>query len=139
MTRFASHPGTLDVTASSSGSRQGTPLLEMRNLVSRNAVQVTLNCQARNRSGDSGSGFYYKIEAVNSPTVQALLPNAGVIQAAAGWQSISLVALFFVADVDNSPTEDIDFEVLFTSGDLDGQGQIHNFVLSGELVTLDED
>jgi hypothetical protein len=110
----------------------------MQNLVPGNLVEITCTFFARTNQAGRGNGFYYAIGAVNSDEIEALTPTEGIFQSSDGWQSATLIALFKVAKVSNSPTEDIDFEVLFQKGDLNGEGQLLNFVMIGDVVSTNE-
>ncbi len=138
MTFFASKSGVLDIDVGDSPSRAGTPLLEMRNLVQNNVVQVTANFSARTNVAGRANGFYFTLATVNATEVTALTPTQGIFQSSDGWQSVTLTAFFRVNETVQSPTEDIDFEVLFSKGDISGQGQINNFLLTGNVVTVIE-
>ncbi len=138
MTFFVSKSGTVDISVGSSPSRNSTPLLEMRNLVPGNVVKITANFSARTNTAGRANGFYFDLAAVNASEVTALTPTQGIFQGSDGWQSVTLTSFFKAEQVTQSPTEDIDFEVLFTKGDLSGEGQINNFVLIGDVVSVTE-
>ena len=45
--------------------------------------------------------------------------------------------MFFKAIISSQTgVEEIDFEVVFSKGDLDGAGEISNFLLTGDVVSL---
>jgi hypothetical protein len=137
MASFVSKSGNWAVSVSSTPSRADTPILEMQNLVAGNVVQITCNFSARTDTADAGSGYYFQIGAVNTAEVTRLTPGAGLIQSSAGWQSCTVVGLFLLTQVSNSPTEDVDFEITFTKGDLNGQGRLYNFTMIGEVISTD--
>lgn len=139
MANFVTHAGIVDLKAGGSPTRSGMPILEMQNLVIGNTVKITCNFFARADQSGRNNGFYYQIAAVNSDELVTLTPASGIFQSSNGWQSCTLIGLFQVQQVSNSPTEDIDFEVLFSKGDLSGEGQITNFTLLGEVVTIVND
>lgn len=135
MASIVSKAGTTDISVDDSPSREGLPILEMRNLVIGNTVKVTASFFARTSQAGRANGFYYQIAAVNATEVVALTSVEGIFQGSDGWQSCVLVAFFTVKDTTESPTEDIDFEILLRRGDLSGQGQIHGFTLMGEVIS----
>ncbi|HEX9923102.1 MAG TPA: hypothetical protein VGD99_10595 [Anaerolineae bacterium] len=138
MTDFISKSGVIDLSVGDSPSRAGTPILEMQNLIPGNLVEIKCNFFARTNQPGRGNGFYYDISAVNTDEIEALTPTEGIFQSSDGWQSATLIALFKVVKVSNSPTEDVDFEVLFHKGDLNGAGQLLNFVLVGDVISTNE-
>lgn len=136
MSHVVSKPGTTDISVDDSPSREGLPILEMRNLVSGNTVKITATFFARTNPSGRSNGFYYQVAAVNAQELVALTPVEGVFQSCDGWQACVLIGLFKVKSTTASPTEDIDFELLLRKGDLNGQGQILNFTLLGEIISL---
>ena len=138
MADFVSKSGTLDSSVGDTPSRAGTPILEMQNLIPNNVVLITANFFARTNEAGRGNGFYYQLSAVNADEVEVLTPASGVFQASEGWQSCTLVGIFKLVKVSNSPTEDVDFEILFSKGDLSGVGQLHNITIIGEVISTTE-
>ena len=132
--KYVSKSGTWKFDVSSGESRADTPQLEVQNLTPGNTVIVTANFSV-STGASTATGVYFKIAAVNSDEVTALTPAEGLVQAIAGWTMVSLVGLFHVNETTNSPTEDIDFEVLFSKSDLAGKGRLHNFTLTAEVVS----
>ncbi|MDY7096249.1 MAG: hypothetical protein SX243_25010 [Acidobacteriota bacterium] len=134
MPNFVSKSGVTDINVGGDPSRSGTPLLEMRNLVPGNIVRITSNFAAKAEEAGLANGFNYEIGAVNAKEVTALSPTDSVFQGSEGWQSCTVSAYFRIDAVTDSPTEDIDFEVLFGKGELSGKGSVLNFLLFGEVV-----
>lgn len=132
MTRFAQKSGTWDVQV---GGRSDTPILEMPDITRGNMIQVTAIFLAKT-NGNADSGFTYTVQATNLDDAQALNAQQSVVQGNAGFQTTTKI-VFFEAKV-SSPTgvEDVDFEVIFQKGEFDGQGQISDFLLIGEIVSL---
>ena len=136
MTKFASKSGSWNISVGSTPSRAETPILEMDNLINNNVVKVTANFFAKTSNAGMGSGFYYTITAAEANDITPLTPSAGVFQGTNGWQSCTLIGFFKVNQTGSSPTEDIDFEVVFSKGDLNGEGSLHNFTLTAEVVPV---
>lgn len=134
MANFVSKSGVTDIDVGESPSRSGTPLLEMRNLVQGNIVRVTANFAARTAEAGLENGFGYQLSAVNADEVTALSPVDSIFQSSDGWQSCTLTVYFRIDAVTDSPTEDVDFEILFRRENLSGKGSILNFLLYGEVV-----
>lgn len=132
--KYVSKSGTWKFNVSGSESRADTPLLEVENLTPGNTVIVTANFSV-STGASTAEGVYFRIAAVNADEVTALTPAAGLVQAIAGWTMVSLVGLFHITETSKSPTEDIDFEVLFSKGDLAGKGRLHNFTLTADVVS----
>ena len=132
--RFVQKSGTWNVTV---GGRSDTPVLKMPNLTKGNAIQVTATFLAKT-NGSADSGFWYTVQATNPADAQALSAQQSVVQGNAGFQTTTKT-VFFLAQI-SSPTgvEDVDFEVVFQKGDLDGQGQISDFLMTGSVVTIAE-
>ncbi len=131
--RFVQKSGTWNVAT---GGRSDTPILEMANITKGNSLQVTATFLAKT-AGNANSGFVYSIQATKSTDVQALSAQQSIVQGNAGFQTTTRT-VFFEARV-NSETgvEDIDFEVIFSKGDFDGEGEISDFLLTGQIVSLD--
>ena len=130
--RFVQKTGTWQVTT---GGRSDTPVLELPNITKENVIMVTATFLAKT-NGNSDSGFSYTIQATKPSDAQALSAQQSVVQGNAGFQTTTKT-VFFLAKID-SPTgvEEIDFEVTFSKGDLDGQGEISEFLFTGNVVTL---
>jgi hypothetical protein len=135
MSNLVSEKGPFTISLGDSESRSGTPLLEMRNLTAGAIVKVNVNFFATTGSVDQNSGFSYKIASVNASEVTVISPSCGTTSASPGWQCCSLVAFFKINEVNDSPTEDVDFEVLFSKDNYDGKGEIKNFTFYGEVVS----
>lgn len=131
--RFVQKSGNWPVQT---GGRSDTPVLEMSNITKRNALKVTATFLAKT-AGQVGSGFIYTVQSTKTTDAQALSAQQSIVQGNAGWQTTTKT-VFFEALIDSDTgVEDIDFEVVFTAGDLDGQGEISDFLLSGEIISLD--
>lgn len=138
MAVIVSQSGSMDLSVDTSPSRAGTPILEMQNLIPDNVVKVTANFFARTNQAGRTNGFYYQISAVDAYEIESLTPASGVFQGSDGWQSCTLVGIFRLMQVYDSPTEDVDFELLFSKGDLSGTGQLLNITLIGEVISTTE-
>ncbi len=132
--RFVQKSGTWNVTV---GGRSDTPILEMPDITKGNAIKVTVTFLAKT-AGQADSGFNYTVKVTNSKDAQALSAQQSVVQGNAGFQTTTKTVIF-IAKV-SSPTgvEDLDFEVTFEKGSLDGQGTISDFLMIGEIVSLAE-
>lgn len=131
--RFVEKTGSWQVTV---GGRSDTPVLEMANVTKRNTLQITATFLAKT-AGQANSGFHYTVKSTKGTDVQVLSSQESTVQGNSGWQTTTKT-VFFEALVDTQTgVEDIDFEVEFSAGDLDGQGEISNFLLSGAIVSLD--
>lgn len=131
--RFVERNGTFNVEV---GGRSKTPILELPRVTKGNTLKVMVNFMAKT-AGQANSGFTYSIQATNPADVVKLSAQEGIVQGNAGFQAATKIA-FFEAKV-TSPTgiEDVDFEVIFQKGDLDGQGEISDFLLIAEIVSLE--
>lgn len=130
--QFVQKSGTWQVTV---GGRSDTPILEMSNITKLNALRVTATFLTKT-NGDANSGFNYKVQSTKGSDVRVLSSQDSIVQGNAGWQT-TIKTVFFEAVIDTQTgVEDIDFEVVFSAGDLDGQGEIGNFLLSGEVISL---
>ncbi len=117
------------------GGRSDTPVLEMPNITKGNTLRITATFLAKT-AGNSNSGFQYSLKATSANDALALSAQESIVQGNAGWQTTTKT-VFFEARI-NSPTgvEEIDFEITFTKGELDGQGEISDVLLTGEIVSL---
>ena len=132
-TRFVQKTDTLQVQP---GGRSGTPILEMPNITKGNTLRVTATFLA-NTAGQANSGFSYKIQPTQVNEALALSSQESTVQGNAGWQTTTKT-VFFEAVVNNQTgVEDIDFEVIFEKGSLDGAGNVSQFLLTAEIVGLD--
>ena len=132
MTRFVQKSGTWNVTV---GGRSDTPILEMPNITKGNTLKVTATFLAKT-NGQSNSGFSYTVKATNTQDAQALSAQQSVVQGNAGWQTTTRTVFFEARVTGETGVEDIDFEVTFEKGDLDGEGQISDFLLTATIVSL---
>jgi len=135
MSEFVSQEGVVEIQVGDQPSRNNTPILELANLVKGNLVRITLNMFARTNEDGRSQGFYFTIQAINANEVRALSPAGGLFQGTSGWQSVTKDVFFEVLNPSDSPTEDVDFEVLFSKGDISGTGQIRDFLLIGDVVS----
>lgn len=117
------------------GGQSGTPVLSMPNLINQNVVKITVTFLAR-AGADVSNGFYYKIQPVKASSAKTLSSPDSIVQGNAGWQTTTKTVFFLVTLDISSPTADIDFKIEFSKGDLDGQGQFDNFLMTGEVVSL---
>lgn len=130
--RFVQKSGTLNVQT---GGRSGTPILEMPNITKGNTLRVIATFLAKT-AGQASSGFSYTVQATKSSDAVALSAQQSTVQGNAGWQTTTKT-VFFEARIDSQTgVEEIDFEVIFDAGGLDGQGEIGDFLLTGEIVSL---
>lgn len=132
--RFVEKSGVWDVTV---GGRSDTPVLEMPNVTQKNILMVTATFMAKTQ-GTTANGFTYRISATNPADAIPLSDQDCIVNGNAGWQTTTRT-VFFEAKV-SSPTgvEDIDFQVEFSKGDLDGTGQISDFLMTASIVSLVE-
>ncbi len=108
----------------------------MANITKQNTLRVTATFLAKT-NGQANSGFDFKVQSTKGTDAQALSSQDSPLQGNAGWQTSTKI-VFFEALIDTQTgVEDIDFEVIFSAGSLDGQGEISNFLLTGEIVSLD--
>jgi len=128
--KFAQKSGTWNVTV---GGRSDTPVLEVDNVTKGNLLRVTATFLAKT-NGNADSGFSYTIMATNPEDAQAISAQQSVVQGNAGWQTTTKTVYFESRVVSQTGVEDIDFEVTFQKGDLDGQGQISDFLLEAYIV-----
>lgn len=136
MSKFVSQEGVIEIQMGNQPSRNGTPILELANLVKGNLVRITLNMFARTNEDGRSQGFYFNIQAINANEVRTLSPTGGLFQGTSGWQSVTKDVFFEVLNPSDSPAEDVDFEVLFSKGDISGTGQVRAFLLMGEVVSM---
>ncbi|GAB4187731.1 MAG: hypothetical protein Tsb002_13300 [Wenzhouxiangellaceae bacterium] len=131
--RFVQQSGSFDVAV---GGRSGTPVLEMPNITKGNTIKVTVTFFARTGSQMS-NGFYYQVEATNSNDVKVLSQQQGIVQGNQGWQATTKTVFFEAVVNSQTGVEDVDFQVIFSKDDLDGSGQIFDFLMTAEVVSLD--
>jgi hypothetical protein len=131
-TRFAQKSGTWNVQV---GGRSDTPILEMPNVTRGNTLKVTATFLAKT-NGNADSGFTYTLQATNPDDAQALNAQQSVVQGNAGFQTTTKTVFFEARISSETGVEDIDFEVIFEKGQFDGQGQISDFLLIAEIVSL---
>lgn len=129
--RLVEKSGTWDVQV---GGRSDTPVLEMPNIVRGNMIKVTAIFLAKT-GGQANSGFEYTVQSTTDDA-QALNTQQSVVQANAGFQTTTKIVFFEVRVSSETGVEDVDFEVTFQQGALDGKGQISDFLLVGEIVSL---
>ena len=130
--RFAQNKGTLNVET---GGRSGTSLLEMPNITKGNTLRVTATFQAKT-AGQANSGFAYTVQSTKGNDAVPLSTQESIVQGNAGWQTTIKIVFFEAVVESQTGVEDIDFEVVFSDGGLDGQGEIRDFLLTGEIVSL---
>jgi hypothetical protein len=133
MMKFAQKSET---TTIQTGGRSGTPVLEMPNITQGNTILVTVTFITK--MATATSGVTYKIQPTKPSDAIALSTTTSIVEGNTGWQA-TVHRAFFQAKI-NSPTgvEEIDFEVLFEDGDYDGQGEMAEFLITGQVVTLSE-
>lgn len=129
--RFVQKSGTWDVEV---GGRSDTPVLEMPNITKGNMIKVTAIFLAKT-NGEAESGFEYSVRATNPDDAQALNAQQSVVQSNAGFQTTTKIVFFEAIVTGETGIEDVDFEVIFQKGELDGRGQISDFLLIGEVVS----
>lgn len=130
--RFVQKSGTWNVET---GGRSGTPILEMPNITKGNTLKVTATFLAKT-AGQANSGFTYTIQSTKPSDAQALSAQQSVVQGNAGLQTTTRT-VFFQALIDSQVgVEEVDFEVLFDAGAFDGAGEISDFLLTGEIISL---
>ena len=131
--RFVQKSGTVNVET---GGRSGTPILEMPNITQGNTLRVTATFQTKT-AGQADSGFSYTVQSTKGNTdAVPLSTQESTVQGNAGWQTTIKIAFFEAKIETQTGVEDIDFEVVFSDGGLDGQGEIKDFLLTGEIVSL---
>ena len=130
--RFVEKSGSWPVTV---GGRSKTPVLEMPNITKENVIQVTATFLAKT-NGNSDSGFSYTIQPTKSSDAQALSAQQSVVQGNAGYQTTTKTVFFIAKISSQTGVEEIDFEVVFSKGDLDGEGEISDFLLTGSVVAI---
>lgn len=131
--KFVQKNGTWNVQT---GGRSDTPVLEMSNITKGNTLMVTVTFMARTNGGDRTNGFTYTIQPTKKSDATALSNQTSVVQAANGFTTTTKT-VFFEAIV-SAPTgvEEVDFEVIFDKGDMDGGGEISEFLMTGAVVSL---
>ena len=130
--RFAQKSGSWNVTV---GGRSDTPILELPNVTKGNSLKITATFLAKT-NGQADSGFSYTISATNPADAQALSAQQSVVQGNAGFQTTTKTVFFEALITSPTGVEDVDFEVTFQKGGLDGNGEISDFLLVGEVVSL---
>lgn len=130
---FAEKSGTWAVKT---GGRSDTPILEMRNITKGNSLKVTATFLAKT-NGAADSGFTYTIKPTKPNEAQALSAQQSVVNGNAGFQTTTKTVFFQAIISSQTGVEEIDFEVIFDAGTFDGQGEISDFLITGEIVTLD--
>lgn len=130
--RFVEKNGSFKVEV---GGRSGTPVLEMPNISQGNKLKITAIFQAKT-NGTANGGFSYQIKPINDSDAVAISASESTVQGNAGWQTTTKVVFFEAKVAQNTPVEDVDFEVNFVSGGLDGSGEIQDFLLIGEVISL---
>ncbi len=116
------------------GGRSDTPVLEMPNITQGNRLAITATFLAKT-NGSENSGFFYSIKCTKPSDAQALSAQQSVVQGNAGWQTTTKTVFFEAIVSAQTGVEEIDFEVVFDKGDLDGEGQISDFLLTGAIVS----
>jgi len=131
--KFTQKAGTWSVTV---GGRSETPVLEMPNITKGNRLIVTATFLAKT-NGNPDSGFLYTVKCTKESDAKALSAQESMVQGNAGWQTTTKTVFFEAIVNAQTGVEEIDFEVEFQKGDMDGQGQISDFLLTGAVVTVD--
>lgn len=132
--RFVEHNGVTDIV---DGGRSETPILTMSNIVNKNVIKITVSFTAKTGPNTS-NGFSYSVKPSKASSATALSSQDSTMQGNAGWQTTTKTVLFLATIAGDTATEEIDFEVNFNSGGLDGKGQFSDFLMTGEVVPLDE-
>lgn len=130
--RFVQKTGVWNVQT---GGRSDTPVLELPNITQKNTLRISVTFLAKT-AGQANSGFSYTVQPTSSDAV-ALSNQHSTVQGNAGFQTTTLTAFFEARISSQTGVEELDFEVVFQAGDLDGAGEISNFLLTGEVVPLD--
>lgn len=118
------------------GGSSDTPTLEMPNITNGNFIKVTVTFLAKT-AGNADSGFNYRVEATNQTDAEALSAQESIVQSNAGWQTTTKTVFFRAKVSSQTGVEDVDFQVVFSKGELDGAGEISDFLMYGEVVSLD--
>jgi len=132
--KFVQKSGTWNVQV---GGRSDTPILEMPNITKGNVIKITATFLAKT-AGNADSGFGYTVEGTNQTDAQALSSQNSVVQGNAGYQTTTKTVFFAVKVTSSTGVEDVDFQVVFSKEGLDGNGEISDFLLTGEVVTITE-
>ena len=127
---FVQKSGTWNVTV---GGRSDTPVLELDNITQGNLIKITVTFLAKT-NGQANSGFWYTVKATDSDDAIALSAQQSVVQGNAGFQTTTKTVYFEAKITNQTGIEDIDFEVTFQKGELDGEGQISDFLLEGTIA-----
>lgn len=129
--KFVQKSGSWAVTV---GGRSDTPVLELPNITQGNRLMVTATFLAKT-NGNPDSGFLYTIQPTKPSDAQGMSAQQSVVQGNAGWQTTTKTVFFEAIVNAQTGVEEIDFEVIFQKGDMDGQGQISDFLLTGCIVS----
>jgi hypothetical protein len=129
--KFVQKSGSWAVTV---GGRSDTPVLELPNITQGNRLMVTATFLAKT-NGNPDSGFLYTIQPTKPSDAQGMSSQQSVVQGNAGWQTTTKTVFFEAIVNAQTGVEEIDFEVIFQKGDMDGQGQISDFLLTGCIVS----
>ncbi|MDJ0836823.1 MAG: hypothetical protein QNK37_09920 [Acidobacteriota bacterium] len=129
--KFVQKSGSWSVTV---GGRSDTPILELPNITKGNRLVVTATFLAKT-NGNQDSGFNYTVQCTKPTDAQALSAQQSVVQGNAGWQTTTKTVFFEAIVSSQTGVEEVDFEVTFQKGDLDGQGEISDFLLTGTVIS----
>ncbi|MEM9555299.1 MAG: hypothetical protein AAGC60_13670 [Acidobacteriota bacterium] len=132
--KFVQKSGTWSVQT---GGRSDTPILEMPNITKGNTLKVTATFLAKT-AGQANSGFTYTIQSTKGSDAQALSAQQSVVQGNAGFQTTTKTVFFEALISSQTGVEEVDFEVIFNAGEFDGAGEISDFLLTGEIVSLQD-
>ena len=130
--RFVQKSGVWDVTV---GGRSDTPLLTMPNITKGNTLKVTVVFLTKT-AGQANSGFNYTLKTSNAADAKVLSAQESIVQGNAGWQTTTKTVFFEATVHSSSGVEDVDFQIDFSAGDQDGKGQISDFLMYAEVVSL---
>ena len=129
--KFVEKSGSWAVTV---GGRSGTPVLEMPNVTQGNRITVTATFLTKT-GGSTDNGFNYKVQATKEADAIAVSNQESIVQGNAGWQTTTKTVIFEARISSQTGVEEVDFEVIFSKGDLDGTGEISNFLMTGAIVS----
>lgn len=131
--RFSQRAGFWNITT---GGTSGTPVLEMLNITRGNTLRVTASFNIK--LSTNSSGVVFSINPTKPQDAKALTSESAQVSGNDGWQTVSKTTIFEA--VIDSPTgvEEIDFQVIFENGEFDGAGELSNFLLQGQVVTITE-
>ena len=125
---YVSQDGTWSLVL---GGRSDTPILSISNQKKGTILKVSTNFMAITSNNDS-KGFYYKINPLNPDEATALTPSGGVFSRQSGWKACTR-NVYFEIPVDE---DEVNFEVLFSAGDLGGEGSLSNFLLEAQTESI---